>query len=49
MPALCWSSRFDSIIAFGLPDQQTREKIAAQYAKHLKKSELVQVATVTEG
>lgn len=46
-PALI--SRFDSIITFGLPDQQTREKIAAQYAKHLKKSELVQFATVTEG
>ncbi|XP_038984075.1 uncharacterized protein LOC103710008 isoform X2 [Phoenix dactylifera] len=45
-PALI--SRFDSMISFGLPDQQTREEIAAQYAKHLKKSELVQFASATE-
>ncbi|KAH0435519.1 hypothetical protein IEQ34_026600 [Dendrobium chrysotoxum] len=45
-PALI--SRFDSIIAFGLPDHQTRAEIAAQYAKHLKESELVQFASVTE-
>ncbi|XP_020674857.1 uncharacterized protein LOC110094056 isoform X3 [Dendrobium catenatum] len=45
-PALI--SRFDSIIAFGLPDDQTRAEIAAQYAKHLKESELVQFASVTE-
>lgn len=42
------SSRFDSMISFGLPDQQTREEIAVQYAKHLKKSELVQFASATE-
>ncbi|XP_073010243.1 uncharacterized protein [Typha latifolia] len=45
-PALI--SRFDSVISFALPDQQTREEIAAQYAKHLKKTELVQFALVTE-
>ena len=41
-------SRFDSIICFGLPDQQTRMEIAAQYAKHLTKSELVQFSLATE-
>ncbi|XP_068657276.1 uncharacterized protein [Aristolochia californica] len=46
-PALI--SRFDSMITFGLPDQQTREEIAAQYARHLNKSELVQFAAVAEG
>ncbi|KAF8775963.1 hypothetical protein HU200_004100 [Digitaria exilis] len=45
-PALI--SRFDSIICFGLPDQQTRMEIAAQYAKHLTKSELVQFSLATE-
>ncbi|XP_051192602.1 uncharacterized protein [Lolium perenne] len=45
-PALI--SRFDSIICFGLPDQQSRAEIAAQYAKHLTKSELVQFSLVTE-
>ncbi|OVA20008.1 AAA+ ATPase domain [Macleaya cordata] len=45
-PALI--SRFDSMITFGLPDQHTREGIAAQYAKHLKKSELVEFAAATE-
>ncbi|XP_043689240.1 outer mitochondrial transmembrane helix translocase isoform X2 [Telopea speciosissima] len=42
-------SRFDSMITFGLPDQQIRQKIAAQYAKHLKESELIEFAAVTEG
>lgn len=46
-PALI--SRFDSLICFDLPDQQTREKIAAQYAKHLKASEIVQFSTATDG
>ncbi|KAK3036973.1 hypothetical protein RJ639_030938 [Escallonia herrerae] len=41
-------SRFDSMITFGLPDQQTREEIAAQYAKHLTKPELAELALVTE-
>ena len=41
-------SRFDSMITFGLPDQQTRQEILAQYAKHLTKSELVEFAKVTE-
>ncbi|XP_010252532.1 PREDICTED: katanin p60 ATPase-containing subunit A1 [Nelumbo nucifera] len=45
-PALI--SRFDSMITFGLPDQHNREAIAAQYAKHLKKSELIEFASVTE-
>ncbi|KAG9439893.1 hypothetical protein H6P81_020058 [Aristolochia fimbriata] len=46
-PALI--SRFDSMITFGLPDQQTREEIAAQYARHLNKSELAKFAAVAEG
>ncbi|XP_062160602.1 uncharacterized protein LOC133867854 isoform X1 [Alnus glutinosa] len=45
-PALI--SRFDSMITFGLPDQQNRQEIAAQYAKHLTKPELDQFARVTE-
>ncbi|KAL2467110.1 P-loop containing nucleoside triphosphate hydrolase superfamily protein [Abeliophyllum distichum] len=45
-PALL--SRFDSMITFGLPDQQTRQEIAAQYAKHLTKSELAEFASATE-
>ncbi|WVZ73733.1 hypothetical protein U9M48_022011 [Paspalum notatum var. saurae] len=45
-PALI--SRFDSIICFGLPDQHTRAEIAAQYAKHLTRSELVQFSLATE-
>lgn len=46
-PALI--SRFDSMITFGLPDQQNRQEIAAQYAKHLTKTELAEFAMVTEG
>ncbi|XP_028063922.1 probable 26S proteasome regulatory subunit 10B [Camellia sinensis] len=45
-PALI--SRFDSMITFGLPDQQTRQEIAAQYAKHMAKSDLAAFAKVTE-
>ncbi|KAG2684375.1 hypothetical protein I3760_10G073900 [Carya illinoinensis] len=45
-PALI--SRFDSMITFGLPDRQNRQEIAAQYAKHLTKSELEEFAAVTE-
>lgn len=45
-PALI--SRFDSMIFFGLPDQQTRQEIAAQYAKHMTESELAEFAKVTE-
>lgn len=45
-PALI--SRFDSMIMFDLPDQPTRQEIAAQYAKHLTKSELAEFATATE-
>lgn len=43
------SSRFDSMIRFPLPDQQTRQEIAAQYAKHLTDSELSEFAIATEG
>ncbi|KAJ9689802.1 hypothetical protein PVL29_012464 [Vitis rotundifolia] len=46
-PALI--SRFDSMITFGLPENQDRQKIAAQFAKHLTESELVEFATATEG
>lgn len=45
-PALL--SRFDSMITFDLPDQQTREAIVAQYAKHLTKSEISELAKATE-
>ncbi|KAK6932781.1 ATPase, AAA-type, core, partial [Dillenia turbinata] len=45
-PALI--SRFDSMIPFGLPDQDNRQEIAAQYAKHLNKSELIEFAKATE-
>ncbi|KAL6567525.1 hypothetical protein OROGR_001193 [Orobanche gracilis] len=45
-PALL--SRFDSMISFGLPDQQTREAIVAQYAKHLTKTEMSELAAFTE-
>ncbi|XP_073039071.1 uncharacterized protein [Primulina eburnea] len=44
-PALL--SRFDSMIAFGLPDHQTRQEIASQYAKHLTKSDLAELASAT--
>ncbi|KAL9243486.1 hypothetical protein vseg_017367 [Gypsophila vaccaria] len=46
-PALI--SRFDSMITFGLPDQQNRQEIAAQYAKHLTKSELFEFSLAAEG
>ncbi|MCO5589180.1 hypothetical protein L7F22_043146 [Adiantum nelumboides] len=46
-PALI--SRFDSSIIFGLPDKQTREEIAAQYARHLTPDELTAIAASTEG
>ncbi|KAJ4976727.1 hypothetical protein NE237_001833 [Protea cynaroides] len=46
-PALI--SRFDSMITFGLPDRENRQKIAAQYAKHLKESELIEFSAATEG
>ncbi|CAJ1962570.1 unnamed protein product [Sphenostylis stenocarpa] len=45
-PALI--SRFDSIIAFGLPDHRNRQEIASKYAKHLSKAELDELARVTE-
>ncbi|VFQ88925.1 unnamed protein product [Cuscuta campestris] len=46
-PALI--SRFDALITFPLPDQQTRQEIGAQYAKHLTESELSEFAKATEG
>ncbi|KAL4628275.1 hypothetical protein ACB092_05G225500 [Castanea dentata] len=46
-PALL--SRFDTMITFGLPDQQSRQAIVAQYAKQLTEPELEEVARVTEG
>ncbi|XP_031493231.2 uncharacterized protein LOC116259506 isoform X1 [Nymphaea colorata] len=46
-PALM--SRFDSVITFGLPDHQDRQKIIMQYAKHLNKDELAEFASVSEG
>ncbi|KAL9273358.1 Proteasome-activating nucleotidase-like protein [Drosera capensis] len=46
-PALI--SRFDSMITFGLPDYQNRQEVAAQYAKHLSKTELADFASYTEG
>ncbi|XP_047156672.1 probable 26S proteasome regulatory subunit 10B isoform X1 [Vigna umbellata] len=45
-PALI--SRFDSMIAFGLPDHRNRQEIASKYAKHLSKPELEEFARVTE-
>ncbi|XP_057764967.1 uncharacterized protein LOC130985834 [Salvia miltiorrhiza] len=45
-PALL--SRFDSMVTFALPDQQTREAIVTQYAKHLTKTELAELARATE-
>ncbi|KAJ9169173.1 hypothetical protein P3X46_020634 [Hevea brasiliensis] len=45
-PALM--SRFDSMITFGLPDEKNRQEIVAQYAKHLTKSDMEELAKVTE-
>ncbi|XP_015574307.1 cell division control protein 48 homolog D isoform X3 [Ricinus communis] len=45
-PALI--SRFDSMITFGLPDEQNRQEIVAQYAKHLKRSDIEELAKVTD-
>ncbi|KAE9599085.1 putative adenosinetriphosphatase [Lupinus albus] len=45
-PALI--SRFDTIVAFGLPDHHNRQEIASKYAKHLTKPELDELASVTE-
>lgn len=36
------------MITFSLPDHQTRQEIAAQYARHLTKDELVEFANATE-
>lgn len=36
------------MITFALPDQQTREAIVTQYAKHLTKSEIAELARATE-
>ncbi|KAL5097436.1 hypothetical protein RYX36_001763 [Vicia faba] len=45
-PALI--SRFDTMIAFGLPDHHNRQEIASKYAKHLPKTELDELARATE-
>ncbi|KAI5447143.1 uncharacterized protein LOC127077392 [Lathyrus oleraceus] len=45
-PALI--SRFDTMIAFGLPDHHNRQEIASKYAKHLSKTELDELARATE-
>ncbi|XP_057431529.1 cell division control protein 48 isoform X2 [Lotus japonicus] len=45
-PALI--SRFDTMIAFGLPDHQNRQEIASKFAKHLSKGELNDLASITE-
>ncbi|RDX82501.1 hypothetical protein CR513_36697, partial [Mucuna pruriens] len=45
-PALI--SRFDSMITFGLPDHRNRQEIASKYAKHLSKTELDELARVTQ-
>ncbi|XP_058723741.1 uncharacterized protein LOC131595415 [Vicia villosa] len=45
-PALI--SRFDTMIAFGLPDHGNRQEIASKYAKHLSKTELDELARATE-
>lgn len=42
-------SRFDTIIAFDLPDRDNRKEIAAKYAKHLTKPELDELARITAG
>lgn len=46
-PALL--SRFDTSVAFNLPDEGTREEIASQYARHLSSSELKSLAAVSDG
>ncbi|XP_020518899.1 spastin isoform X1 [Amborella trichopoda] len=46
-PALI--SRFDAVITFDLPNQQDREEIAAQYARHLNKTELAEFSVALEG
>ncbi|XP_047312247.1 uncharacterized protein LOC124915551 isoform X2 [Impatiens glandulifera] len=42
-------SRFDSMIDFGLPDEQTRQEIVAQYAKQLTKTDIIEFSKLTEG
>ncbi|CAK9229869.1 unnamed protein product [Sphagnum jensenii] len=46
-PALL--SRFDTSVAFNLPDQSTREEIASQYARHLTSTELKAFGSASEG
>lgn len=36
------------MITFDLPDHHNRQEIAAQYAKHLSKAELVELASATD-
>jgi len=42
-------SRVDSSIHFGLPGEESRAKILKLYAKHLSDSEVMQIASITEG
>lgn len=52
IPVCCFYmffSRFDTMITFDLPDHDNRKEIAAKYAKHLTKSELDELARITEG
>jgi hypothetical protein len=46
-PALL--SRFDTSVAFNLPDQSTREEITSQYARHLTSTELKAFGSACEG
>lgn len=46
-PALL--SRFDTSVAFNLPDENTREEIASQYARHLSSPDLKNLASVCDG
>eukprot|EP00963_Diacronema_lutheri_P011720 scaffold1440_cov332-Pavlova_lutheri.AAC.20 len=46
-PAL--TSRFDSIVHFGLPDEVTRSKILVSFARQLNEEEIRRLAGLTEG
>jgi SpoVK/Ycf46/Vps4 family AAA+-type ATPase len=46
-PAL--RSRFSATIEFPLPDEHGRKRIIAKYAKHLRESEVDELATATDG
>lgn len=46
-PAL--TSRFDSIVHFGLPDEATRSKILASFAQHLRENDIRRLVGLTQG